>query len=89
MGLFSSDPRVSKTEFEKVRAHLSTKGWSREKINRVEDVFRGDLMESGSDEGISKKELGTGIDWLRESKSKHRFTDEDINEIERSLRERL
>jgi hypothetical protein len=70
MGLFWSDskPSVSKTEFkEKVLMHLEANDWSYEHKELVKMVFAGSLNETGSQSGIDKQEIESGISVLKKS----------------------
>ncbi|MFC1751589.1 hypothetical protein ACFLY5_00385 [Patescibacteria group bacterium] len=82
-------PNVSKNEFRKVRSALASKGYSKTERNDLEAVFRGDLAETGFQSGITSDELKKGVKWLKENKSKHSLSDNEIAEAERLLKERL
>ena len=98
MGIFeilfggSSKPRITPKEFKWARRDLMTKGFSRLRRERLEQIFVGDIDEkvtSADPKGIEKDELDQRIKWLRENKSKHGFSDREIEEIDRTLRKYL
>ena len=98
MGIFeilfggSSKPRVTEKEYGKVKNKLINKGFTERERAKVDDIFGSEFYMPGTDlhpRGIEKTELEAKIKWMRENKSKHRLSDNRINEIETSLIERL
>ena len=82
-------PRISREEFKRFRQSLVVHNFSERERDRIEEIFRGDLDESGDFSGIDAGELERGIKYLREHKSSHNFSDEQIDLVEKELRERL
>ena len=86
MGLFwSSKPVVSETEFQKkVRGHLYGEGFTHNEIDRVQEIFRGDMDKDSNTyaKGITKKELDAGIKWMREHENTHHISDKKIDLLE-------
>ncbi|MFA6445639.1 MAG: hypothetical protein WCW14_00095 [Candidatus Paceibacterota bacterium] len=92
MGFFFSDskPHVGKDEWRKVRNDLSACGFEHKRIDRVEEIFRGDLYElQNSQKGIDTNEIDAAIAWMRAHMSEHPFSKEKIATIERVLRKYL
>lgn len=96
MGLFtilfggSSKPRITEKEFKKVRSALQGEGFSSVDRNKIEALFSGDMYESGANaRGIDAKELAEKLKWLRAHKSKHGFSNDEIDKIEACLEKYL
>ena len=91
MGMFGPDKkRVTKREMKEVRTHLYNEGFNRREIDEVEKVFRGDMHDQQAiNKGIDTVEVEGGIKWMRENKSKHNLSDNRINEIEETLKDKL
>ncbi len=89
MGFFTPSDRVSYKEFKKALYQLRTHGFSHVEINEIENVFRGDLYESGSSAGISKDELNKGISWLKDHPDNHHLSRDRISKLEEVLRHYL
>ncbi|MFA6227111.1 MAG: hypothetical protein WC631_01345 [Candidatus Paceibacterota bacterium] len=92
MGFFSDDtkPRVTKEEFQKVRGSLSANGFTLKEINRVEEIFRGDMYEEREkDKGVDEFELQNTIAWMRANMSKHNLSEPKIAILEREMIERI
>ncbi len=82
-------PRISKLEFQKVRSGLVFHDFSKFQRDKVEEIFRGDLEEEGDWSGIDEHELEKGISWMRANKSKHGFSDNQIDLVEAEMRKYL
>lgn len=82
-------PRVSKLEFQKVRNALAYHNFTELQRDKVEQIFRGDLDEEADFAGVDEKELEKGITWMRENKSKHNFSDSQIDLIESEMKKYL
>jgi hypothetical protein len=91
MGFFSdSKPKISETEFKKIRAHLYNKDFSSEQLDKIEGIFRGDLYEDkSSDKGIDNNELEKAISWMRENMHVHNISEEKINTLEEEMKKAL
>ena len=88
MGLFFNDApkRVSKEEFKKVRAALASEGMQKIEIDKVEEIFLGDIYETtDSQKGVDRKELEARIKWMRENMSKHRLSEKDVSLVEEKM----
>ena len=81
--------RVSSKEFKKAIYKLRTQGFSHLEVDEVENVFRGDLHESGSSQGISKEEIKKGISWLKDHGGNHHLSSEQLDKVESALRHYL
>ena len=92
MGLFFSDqkPKVSKLEFQKVRQSLSEKGFSHEKLDRLETILSGSFGgTTESQKGIDTGELDRTIGALRAHPDAKLFSSHDLEHIETELKSRL
>lgn len=89
MGFFTPSDRVSRKEFKKALYKLRTHGFSHGEIDEIENVFRGDLHESGSSEGISKEEIKKGIGWLKDHGGNHHLSHEQLDKLESALQHYL
>jgi hypothetical protein len=84
MGMFwSSGSRITKDEFKRGLMHLSQDhGFSHEKIDKIEQIFRGDLYESGDSAGISREELNRAMTWMKHHPEDHHLSPESISKVE-------
>ena len=93
MGIFFDMPgggsRIYKTEFRRALSRLLEKHLSHDDINRLEKIFRGDLDEPGSSEGISRDELKRAIRWMKDNRDEHPFSSDKIATIEATLKKYL
>ena len=92
MGIFFDDakPRVSKFEWPKVRSALYSENFTAEELNKIEEIFRGDMDESREeDKGIDAKEVSVGIEWMRKNMSKHHISSHHIDLLETQLKKYL
>lgn len=93
MGFFSTPkPRVTEEEYKKFRGDLAVNGMNEKRRNKVDQLFSGDMYETVTDSeprGIKLDELESRLEWLKENKSKHDFTDKEIDLIERMMRKYL
>ena len=97
MGFFNDifgtqKPRVTDKEFKKVRGDLANQGFSKIQRDRIEAIFKPDLYETPTEahkKGLEEGEINARIQWLRENKSKHNFSDHQIDEVEADLKKRL
>ena len=88
----STKPRVTGKEFKKVRGDLMTEGFTKKQRDRAEAIFKPDLYETATPshkKGLEETEIDARVKWLRENKSKHTFSDDQINEMEAALKKRL
>jgi len=85
MGFFGSNKRVDHKEFKKALWKLHEHGFSHLQIEEVENIFRGDLDESGASAGLSPEELSKGIHWLKEHRENHHLSGEQIVKLEEVL----
>jgi hypothetical protein len=92
MGLFFNDtkPRVTKEEFKKVRSILYTLGFTTKELDKVEEIFRGDMDEDREmDKGIDEAELKKGIEWMRAHIKEHFISERKIDLLEKEMMERI
>ncbi|HEY4499398.1 MAG TPA: hypothetical protein VJH94_05075 [Candidatus Paceibacterota bacterium] len=92
MGFFGPDrgPHVSRDEFHnKVKSDLHAKGFNHRELEQLEGYFHWSLHEEGSQKGIDKHEVERTVDWLREHRQHHSFSDEQIEHINHALRKHL
>jgi hypothetical protein len=97
MGIFNDifgtpKPRVTEKEFKKVRTELALDGMNRRHRDKVESIFSGDMYEKSTTahpKGIEKDEVEQRIKWMRQNMNKHGLTNQEINEVEASLKKRL
>ena len=82
-------PRVSKLEFQKVRNELAYHNFTELQRDKVEQIFRGDQEEEGDFAGVDARELENGVAWMRANKSKHGFSDSQIELIETEMKKYL
>ena len=85
MGFFDAHKQVSHVEFKKALWKLKDHGFSHADIDRVQNVFHGDLHESGVGAGISKHEMEKGLEWLRGHHDIHNFSPHHVDKIEHVL----
>jgi len=89
MGWFSSD-KISREEFKKALWKLRESGmFSNHELDEVENVFRGDMNESGASAGISKEELKKGIEYLLKNRGNHHLSSDEIAKLEETLKRYL
>ena len=82
--------RISREEFRKALYKLRVGGsFSNHEIDEVENVFRGDMNESGSSAGISKDELKTGLHYLKHHPENHHLSHDEIKKLEDVMRHYL
>ncbi|MDD4804198.1 MAG: hypothetical protein PHN69_03410 [Candidatus Pacebacteria bacterium] len=92
MGIFFNDPkpRITETEFKKVRSRLYSKGFTTEQLDKIESIFRGDMYEDkDSDKGIDEKELERALTWMRDNTSTHNISEQKITVLEEEMRKAL
>ncbi len=77
---------ISREEFRKALWKLRSNGFSNHEIDEVENVFRGDMHESGSSAGISKGEMKQGLHYLRHHPENHHLSHDEIKKLEEHLR---
>ncbi len=87
----SSKPRVTHHEFkEKVRGNLYGKGFTHKELDQLEGFLGGDMHEGKSmDKGVDAHEIDRGVEWLKENRHAHTFSDEQIGHIEDELKKHL
>jgi len=86
---FGYKPRISDGDFKRSRQSLHGKGISSKKLDKIETIFRGDMDEPGDQKGIDRKELAKGIEWMKENKSQHGLSDEQISTVEEEFKGRI
>lgn len=92
MGFFSDDtkPRVTADEFKKVRSALSVQGFSTKEINRVEEIFRGDMYEEKeADNGVDEFELKAAITWMKAHSDEIYLSERQINIVEEEMMKKI
>jgi hypothetical protein len=92
MGIFwnTSKPNVSEKEFSRMIGELMSKGFTKNEVNKIHEIFRGDLYEGNSSQkGIDRDEVNRAISWMRANTSRHGFSEERIATIEKELVERI
>lgn len=90
MGFFGSSGRISREEFRKALWKLRASGsFSNHELDEIENVFRGDMHESGSSAGISAEEMKKGIDYLKRHPENHHLSHEEISKLEEMLKHYL
>lgn len=92
MGLFwnTPKPRVTNTEWLKVRTSLFNRGFTKKEIDWVEGFFQGSLRElNPKDAGIQSDEIAQGIGWMYANPTKHKISQAKIPLLEDALRDRL
>lgn len=85
-------PRVTDKEYKKARGELYTEGFSQRERNKVDEIFKTDYYEKPTEShprGLEGGEIDARIKWMRENKSKHGFSDKEIDEIETGFKKRL
>jgi len=88
----SNKPRITPQKFKKVRSDLAAVGFSVAKRDRLEGIFSGDMngvVTATNPRGIDSKELEIKLEWLRDNKNKHNFTDNEIDKIEECMKKYL
>ena len=93
MGFFfggTAKPHISKLEFAKIRSRLISKKISPQKVDKIEGVFYGDLVETGTlQKGIDKEEVERGLAWLRAHRDDLHLTESEINDVDATMKEFL
>jgi len=89
MGFFTSSKRISREEFKRALWKLRERGFSDTERDEVENVFRGDIHESGDSAGISSRELKKGIQYLKHHKENHHLSSDEIKRLEETLQHYL
>lgn len=85
-------PRVTDKEFKKVRGDMANQGFSKIQRDRAEAIFKPDIYEKSTPthgHGLEEGEISARIKWLRENKSKHNFSDHQIDMLEADMKKRL
>lgn len=92
-GIFGTPKkRVTEKEYKKVKGSLYSEGFNRRQRERVDEIFKPDFYEkptTAHPRGLETSEIDARIKWMRENKSKHHFSDTQIDKIERELKERI
>jgi len=91
-GSGSSKPRITKPELKKVAGELMNDGFSQIQRNKVKAIFEPDLYETPTathPRGLEGPEVRARMEWLRKNKSKHNFSDHQIDQIEEAFKKRL
>ena len=82
-------PKITAKELKEVRQVLASRNFTQQQRDRVEEIFLGDMDEEDEKKGIDARELEERIKWMRSHKSRHGFSDSQIDLIEQELQERL
>lgn len=90
MGLFgpSLPKRVTKDEFREIMNNLYGKLDEHERAD-VEMIFRADLNETGTQNGITKVEFENAMKWLQDNKNKHVLESNDLAIIKKYFLQHL
>lgn len=84
---------ISKDKFEHdVRRHLFNADFSHKELDEIEEIFRGDLesKNAGYDKaGMTKDEMESGLNWMKENMDIHKISEKKINELEETLRKQF
>ena len=89
MGLFDYKPHISKRSFKQVKINLRKKGFSKKEIDKIEQIFRGDIEESGAHIGIDRSELEKGVNWMRRNPASHGIPKRKIDVLEQELKRKI
>lgn len=84
--------RVSQQEYKKVKSELFGLGFNQRERNKVDEIFKPDFYEKPTEShprGLEMGEVEARIKWMRENKSKHKLSDNDIDILEKSLKKRI
>jgi hypothetical protein len=85
-------PRVNAKEYKKAKLELYNEGFTKRERAKVDDIFAPDYNMPGTEthpRGLEKNEIDARIKWMRENKSKHGLSEQEINEVEASFKKRL
>ena len=88
----SSKPRVTKEEYKKAKMDMYSEGLSQRERAKVDEIFAPDFNMAATDahpRGLEKAEIEARIKWMKENKSKHGLSDEDIAKVEANLLKRV
>lgn len=92
-GVFGSNkPRVTEKEYKKAKGELYSEGFSKRERAKVDDIFAPDFNMPSTEShprGLEKNEIEARIKWMRENKSKHGLSDNDIDKVEEVLNKRV
>ena len=81
---------IDRLEFKKALYKLRESGsFSNHEIDEIQNVFRGDMHESGYSAGISKEEKKKGIEYLKRHPENHHLSGDEIKKLEEVLRHYL
>lgn len=88
MSLFRNNKKkIVGGEMTDVRNSLYNQGFDQEDLKFVEVVFRADLFESGNEQlGIDETEITSAISWLKSHPHHHRLTENQLNILDKTLR---
>lgn len=91
MGIFGdSTPKVSNSEFHRVRQSLSQRGFSHQQLERVQVMFDSSLAGHNDKlRGIDQKELESTISAMKDHEHANLFKDHEIAAIEEEMRKHL
>ena len=81
--------RITHEEFKKALWKLRPDGFSNHEIDEVQNVFMGDMRESGHSAGISSKEVEDGLHYLRHHPENHHLSHDEIHKLEGHLKHYL
>ncbi|PIQ68619.1 MAG: hypothetical protein COV91_03190, partial [Candidatus Taylorbacteria bacterium CG11_big_fil_rev_8_21_14_0_20_46_11] len=79
----------TREEFKRALWKLRERGFSDMERDEVENVFRGDIHESGSSSGISSDELKKGLHYLKHHPENHHLSRDEIQRLEETLKHYL
>ncbi|MEI6528395.1 MAG: hypothetical protein WCO10_01845 [bacterium] len=88
----SNKPHVTGKEYKKAKGEMYSQGFNKRERAKVDQIFGPDYYMKATDShprGLEKGEIEARIKWMRDNKSKHTFSDHEINEIEQDFKKRL
>ena len=93
MGFFfdtDTKPKVTPEKFKKVRTALSENGFTTKEIDRVEEIFHGEMYEERQkDIGVDEFELKNTIAWMRANMGKHNLSESKIAIVESEMEKKM
>lgn len=89
MGFFAPTPKVTDSEWRRIRSRLLQSGLSHSEVRDVEAVVLPELEESGSGRGVDKWEVKNILSRLKNHRQRHGLTDEQIDRVEDVLKREL
>lgn len=81
MGFFDRPKKtISDREFRQIKENLhGAHDWSSSQVGKFESIFHGEMSEKGAmHKGLDKEEATRMLDWMKDNKHAHGFTDHHI-----------